>query len=133
MPPTETRNGTASSRKLLQVLLAFTEQDHTWTVADLAAKLGMPVSTIYRYVSALKDTGLIEDGGRGGYRLTWLTVGLARAADTKHAARGGVAFPTLKAGFRTASTSSSRSRRPRGPWRPWPSRSETRCAARACS
>jgi len=96
VPPTETRNGTASSRKLLQVLLAFTEQDHTWTVADLAAKLGMPVSTIYRYVSALKDTGLIEDGGRGGYRLTWLTVGLARAAQAASGSLMTVARPVLR-------------------------------------
>ncbi|GGK98982.1 IclR family transcriptional regulator [Nocardia jinanensis] len=79
------RSGSSSSRKLLRILLAFSETRHTRSVADLAAELGLPVSSVYRYLSALRDNELVEEDGRGGYRLSWTAVGMGRAA---RAARG---------------------------------------------
>nr|BFE35578.1 IclR family transcriptional regulator [Actinomadura rugatobispora] len=74
------RSGAESSRKMLHLLLAFNERRHTRTAADLARALDMPQSSVYRYLSVLRDTGMVEDVGAGEYRLTWLFVGLARAA-----------------------------------------------------
>ncbi|GAA3737718.1 IclR family transcriptional regulator [Salinactinospora qingdaonensis] len=74
------RSGAESSRKLLNLMLAFNERNHTRSAADLAAALDMPISSVYRFLSVLKDTGLVEEAGHGEYRLSWLFVGLARAA-----------------------------------------------------
>ncbi|GAA2253381.1 IclR family transcriptional regulator [Actinomadura luteofluorescens] len=74
------RSGAESSRKMLQLVLCFSERRHTRSAADLATALEMPLSSVYRYLSVLRDTGMIEDAGAGEYRLTWLFVGLARAA-----------------------------------------------------
>ncbi|HWD03975.1 MAG TPA: IclR family transcriptional regulator [Amycolatopsis sp.] len=72
--------GTSSSRKVLQVLLAFSE--HRWeaSVAELAEVIGSPVATTYRYVQLLKELQLLEEARSGRYHLTSQVMPLARAA-----------------------------------------------------
>lgn len=77
---TRRRSGAESSRKALQLLLAFDERRHTRSAADLAAALEMPISSVYRYLSVLRETGMLEEAGAGEYRLSWVFVRLARAA-----------------------------------------------------
>jgi DNA-binding MurR/RpiR family transcriptional regulator len=43
--------GASSSRKVLQLLLAFSERRWEASVAELAATIGTPVATTYRYVA----------------------------------------------------------------------------------
>ncbi|GGM25822.1 MULTISPECIES: IclR family transcriptional regulator [Micromonospora] len=88
--PADTRNGSGneSSRKMLTLLLSFTEENHTQSVNDLAAYLGAPTSTVYRYVGLLREYGLLEEADRGRYQVSMRVTGLARAA---RAAAGGLA------------------------------------------
>ncbi|WP_152447948.1 IclR family transcriptional regulator [Nocardiopsis alkaliphila] len=84
----ERRSGAESSRKVLGVLLAFDEKRHTLTTAQLAEAIDAPLSSTYRYLSVLRDSGLLEESEvTGGYRLTFRAMGMARAA---RAAWGGV-------------------------------------------
>lgn len=87
MPPSEESSagprrtaGTSSSRKVLQVLLAFSE--HRWeaSVAELAEVIGSPVATTYRYVQLLKELQLLEEARSGRYHVTSQVMPLARAA-----------------------------------------------------
>ena len=73
--------GTSSARKLLTTLLSFTAQEPTPTINEIAATVGVPVSTMYRYISLLRETGLVEPIGDGRFRLTDAVVGLNAAAD----------------------------------------------------
>ncbi|MFI0350809.1 IclR family transcriptional regulator [Actinomadura sp. 9N407] len=77
---TRRRSGAESSRKVLHLLLAFNERRHTLSAAELAAELGIPMSSVYRYLTVLRETGLVEDVGSGEYRLSPVFVRLARAA-----------------------------------------------------
>lgn len=45
------------------------EEAGAWTVPDMAAALDAPVSTIYRHVRELMQTGFLEQGGEAHYRL----------------------------------------------------------------
>ena len=88
MAAAERRSGAESSRKVLGVLLAFDERRHTLTTAELAEAIDAPLSSTYRYLSVLRDSGLLEESEvAGGYRLSFRVVGMARAA---RAAWGGV-------------------------------------------
>ena len=72
--------GASSSRKVLQLLLAFSERRWEASVAELAATIGTPVATTYRYVALLKELRLLEEGRAGQYHLTSQVLPLARAA-----------------------------------------------------
>ena len=74
--------GAESARKLLGVLLAYDENHPAWTVPDLADHLGVPLSSVYRYVALLREVGLLTPAvdSDGTYRLTDRVVSLARAA-----------------------------------------------------
>ncbi|GAB2779270.1 IclR family transcriptional regulator [Amycolatopsis magusensis] len=72
--------GASSSRKVLQLLLAFSERRPEATVAELAALLGTPIATTYRYVALLKELQLLEEGRAGRYHPTSQVMPLARAA-----------------------------------------------------
>ncbi|MEV6619673.1 helix-turn-helix domain-containing protein [Amycolatopsis sp. NPDC051106] len=72
--------GASSSRKVLQLLLAFSERRWEASVAELAATIGTPVATTYRYVALLKELQLLEEGRAGHYHLTSQVMPLARAA-----------------------------------------------------
>ncbi|QFU86440.1 IclR family transcriptional regulator [Amycolatopsis sp. YIM 10] len=72
--------GASSSRKVLQLLLAFSERRPEATVAELAALAGTPIATTYRYVALLKELQLLEEGRAGYYHVTSQVMPLARAA-----------------------------------------------------
>src|SRR6476620_6862413 len=69
-PRTNRTVGAESSRKLLHALLAFDEHHPSWTVPGLASHLGVPQSTMYRYIALLREVGLVDSAGGGEYRLT---------------------------------------------------------------
>lgn len=79
--------GAESSRKLLGVLLAYDENRPAWTVPDLADHLGVPLSSVYRYVALLREVGLLTPStdSDGTYRLTDRIISLARAASDESA------------------------------------------------
>jgi DNA-binding IclR family transcriptional regulator len=78
-PPKRTP-GASSSRKVLQLLLSFSERRWDASVAELAATIGTPVATTYRYVALLKELQLLEEGKTGRYHVTSQVMALARAA-----------------------------------------------------
>jgi DNA-binding IclR family transcriptional regulator len=81
MTPSPRRTpGANSSRKVLQLLLAFSGGRPEASVAELAASIGCPVATTYRYVALLKELDLLEEGRAGRYHLTAQVLPLARAA-----------------------------------------------------
>ncbi|MBU1587169.1 MAG: IclR family transcriptional regulator [Actinobacteria bacterium] len=88
--------GSESSRKVLSVLLSFTEENHTQTVQELAAFLSVPVSSAYRYVGQLREFGLLEEAEFGGYRVSLRAVGLARAARAGSAGLSEIARPIIE-------------------------------------
>ena len=81
IPDSPRRSGAESSRKMLRLLMAFDEVEHTMPAAALAAKAALPASSAYRYLAVLREEGLIEDAGRGYYRLSMNVESLARAAN----------------------------------------------------
>ena len=63
------------------ILTCFSAAEPHQSLADLAAKLDLNQSTVYRYVATLHAAGLLErDGPRGGYRLGLRVVELACVA-----------------------------------------------------
>lgn len=77
---THAKSGADSARRALEMLFAFTEQQPTASVRDLAERLGIPVPSVHRYVAMLRELGLIEEGRRGRYHLTMRVTALGRAA-----------------------------------------------------
>lgn len=97
-PPTKTKRtgtGAESSRKVLSLLLSFTEDRHTQTVQELADYLEVPASTAYRYVGQLREFGLLEEADQGGYRVSMRAIGLARAANAGSAGLSAIAHPIV--------------------------------------
>lgn len=87
--------GTSSSRRVLQLLLSFSERRPRATVAELSEWLGVPAATTYRYVALLKELQLVEEAPANSYQLTSRVMPLARAAQVVNdLAR--VARPTME-------------------------------------
>jgi DNA-binding IclR family transcriptional regulator len=88
--------GARAVSKALALLEAFTPARPWWTVAELAAAVGMPASTVTRLVSALEGGGVLrrEDGGFRytiGHRvLLWASI--AKGSTNLHA----LAHPLLE-------------------------------------
>ncbi|MBC7781554.1 MAG: IclR family transcriptional regulator [Proteobacteria bacterium] len=80
LAPAKRIRGTASSRKVLQVLTSFTPDRPIATVDALAKSVKVPLSTAYRYIALLREVGLVTDDGHGGYHLSPRMVELARAS-----------------------------------------------------
>jgi DNA-binding IclR family transcriptional regulator len=72
--------GAESPRKVLQVLLQFTQSRPHATISELAEEIGVPLSTCYRYVRLLREIGLLEEGERSTYHVTPQIMHVARAA-----------------------------------------------------
>lgn len=84
-----------SSRKVLKMLLAFTPACPRLSVDQLAAAIGTPKSSAYRYLGILRDLRLVEEDGRGGYQLTVIVSQLAGAANAVNGIRD-VARPIME-------------------------------------
>ncbi len=87
--------GASSSRKLLHMLLCFTEEHPTWTVADLAAELQLSVTSAYRYLGLLREVGLLDHAAGNAYRVTDLATSLARAAEAAQGPLAELAVPAM--------------------------------------
>jgi DNA-binding IclR family transcriptional regulator len=62
-------------------MLAFSTDRNTLTARDLAAATGIALPSVYRYITLLRETGLLAGDERGSYRLSARLIGLARAAE----------------------------------------------------
>lgn len=77
--PARSREG---ARRVLTVLLAFSQQRHTRSARELAQETGIPLPSVYRYVALLRETGLLVADERGSYHLSARLSALAQAAET---------------------------------------------------
>ena len=62
------------------VLTCFSAEEPQLGLANLAARLDLNASTVYRYVATLEDAGLLVRNQRGGYRLGLRVIELAGIA-----------------------------------------------------
>jgi IclR family KDG regulon transcriptional repressor len=58
--------GTGTTARVLALLSCFGERQE-WTIAELAARLGLPKSTTHRLVNLCSESGFIEANGGGCY------------------------------------------------------------------
>jgi DNA-binding IclR family transcriptional regulator len=72
--------GAESPRRALQVLLAFSPARPHATISELAASVGVPLSTCYRYIALLRELGLVDEGERATYHVTAAAKQIAEAA-----------------------------------------------------
>ena len=82
MPPeASAAHGCEGARRVLALMLAFSAEKNTLTARDLAAATGIALPSVYRYITLLRETGLLAGDERGSYRLSARLIGLARAAE----------------------------------------------------
>ena len=77
--PPRSREG---ARRVLTILMAFSQQRHTRSARDLAQETGIPLPSVYRYVALLREMGLLVADERGSYHLSARLSALAHAAET---------------------------------------------------
>jgi DNA-binding IclR family transcriptional regulator len=82
MPPeASAAHGAEGARRVLALMLAFSADRNTLTARELAAATGIALPSVYRYITLLRETGLLAGDERGSYRLSGRLIGLARAAE----------------------------------------------------
>jgi DNA-binding IclR family transcriptional regulator len=82
MPPeASAARGCEGARRVLALMLAFSAEHNTLSARDLAAATGIALPSVYRYITLLRETGLLAEGDRGSFRLSARLIGLARAAE----------------------------------------------------
>lgn len=79
------QTGAESGRRLLAILFSFSERNPVRSVSELAAQAELPTSSVYRYVSLLRDEGVLETAGPAAYRLTDRVLALGRACQAGQA------------------------------------------------
>ncbi|MGW2514141.1 helix-turn-helix domain-containing protein [Streptomyces scopuliridis] len=77
-----------SARRVLKVLLLFTEKGPELSVEEIAHSIGISIPSAYRFVSLLREMDMVEDNGKGTYVLSPRVLLLARSAEQ--------AFPASK-------------------------------------
>ena len=96
MPPeANAAHGCEGARRVLALMLTFSADDHTLTARQLAERTGIALPSVYRYLTLLRETGLLAGDERGSYRLSARLVGLARAAEAAESIID-VADPVMK-------------------------------------
>src|ERR1700683_1223237 len=73
-------HGCEGARRVLALMLAFSADRNTLTAREMAAATGIALPSVYRYITLLRETGLLAGDERGSYRLSARLIGLARAA-----------------------------------------------------
>lgn len=73
----------AALERGLDVLFAFTAAQPALTAAEIAAGIGLPVSTTYRYLRVLLSHGLLQRADTSLYRLGLRCLELARVASAQ--------------------------------------------------
>jgi DNA-binding IclR family transcriptional regulator len=82
MPPeANAAHGCEGARRVLALMLAFSADNNTLTARQLAERTGIALPSVYRYITLLRETGLMAGDERGSYRLSARLIGLARAAE----------------------------------------------------
>src|ERR1700691_1259256 len=82
MPPeASAAKGCEGARRVLALMLAFSADHNTLSARDLAAATGIALPSVYRYITLLRETGLLAGDERGSYRLSARLIRLARAAE----------------------------------------------------
>jgi DNA-binding IclR family transcriptional regulator len=71
-----------SARRMLRLLTAFTANEPQMTAEQLARRTALPLSSTYRYLSMLREFGLVEECGRKLYQVGPASIRLAQAART---------------------------------------------------
>lgn len=66
-----------SGERLLQLLLDIAQSDYPVGAKELARKMQIPVSTMYRHLSTLRASGLVREMGNGLYAIGPRSVQLA--------------------------------------------------------
>ena len=74
-------HGCEGARRVLALMLAFSADRNTLTAREMAAATGIALPSVYRYITLLRETGLLAGDERGSYRLSARLIGLARAAE----------------------------------------------------
>lgn len=74
--------GVDSARRVLQILLSFTESSPEISVESVSRTFNISVPSAYRYISLLRELYLIEESGRGSYSLTPQVFRLAAVAES---------------------------------------------------
>lgn len=74
--------GVDSARRVLQILLSFTESSPEISVESISRTFDISVPSAYRYISLLRELYLIEESGRGSYSLTPQMFRLASVAES---------------------------------------------------
>lgn len=77
---TQRRAGAESARRVLQIMLCYNGQNHTYSARELAQKVNIPLPSLHRYVALLRETGILIDRGAGKYSLSPRMIPLAQAA-----------------------------------------------------
>ena len=97
MPPeASAARGCEGARRVLALMLAFSAERNTLSARDLAAATGIALPSVYRYITLLRETGLLAEGDRGSFRLSARMIGLARAAEAAESIID-VADPVMRA------------------------------------
>lgn len=73
--------GVDSARRALRIFLLFSEKGPELGVDEIARSVNISVPSAYRFVSLLREMGLIEDTGGGSYVLSPRVLLLARSAE----------------------------------------------------
>ena len=74
--------GVDSARRVLQILLSFTETTPEISVESISTRFEISIPSAYRYISLLRELYLIEESGRGTYSLTPQMFRLASVAES---------------------------------------------------
>jgi DNA-binding IclR family transcriptional regulator len=83
MPPeANAAHGCEGARRVLALMLTFSADENTLTARQLADRTGIALPSVYRYITLLRETGLLAGDERGSYRLSARLIGLARAAES---------------------------------------------------
>jgi len=93
-PPTQQTRGVDSARRVLQILLDFSETHPETTIEEVADTHGISAPSAYRYMALLREMYLVEERARGTYVLAPQILRLAAAAERSFDL-GAVARPFL--------------------------------------
>jgi len=97
MPPeASAARGCEGARRVLALMLAFSAEHHTLTARELSKATGIALPSVYRYITLLRETGLLAEGDRGSFRLSARLIGLSRAAEAAESIID-VADPVMRA------------------------------------
>lgn len=79
--PARATHGVDSARRVLQILLQFSETKPETTIEEIAKTHGISVPSAYRYLSLLREMYLVEERHRGSYSLSPQVLRLAAVSE----------------------------------------------------